>query len=124
LAVLYSAWNVNGVPSHVLMLVFMKPFAALATIQPVRCVVRSVIIAVNPSGGSYIEIFRTSPPFMYSVCALDTNVEASVSCGLAGPVGTPFLWMKPKLTGSSQFGLQFVIPNWHSRLSIVSAPHH
>ena len=35
LAVLYSAWKVNGVPEQSAMLVFMKPFAALAVMVPV-----------------------------------------------------------------------------------------
>ena len=39
LAVLYSAWKVNGVPEQSAMLVFMKPFAALAVMNPVRWVV-------------------------------------------------------------------------------------
>ena len=34
-AVLYSAWKVNGVPEQSAMLVFMKPFAALAVMYPV-----------------------------------------------------------------------------------------
>ena len=32
---LYSAWKVNGVPEQSAMLVFMKPFAALAVMNPV-----------------------------------------------------------------------------------------
>jgi hypothetical protein len=35
LAVLYSAWKVNGVPVQSAMLVFMNPFAALAVMVPV-----------------------------------------------------------------------------------------
>ena len=35
LAVLYSAWKVNGVPEQSAMLVFMNPFAALAVMNPV-----------------------------------------------------------------------------------------
>ena len=35
LAVLYSAWKVNGVPEQSAMLVFMKPFDALAVMNPV-----------------------------------------------------------------------------------------
>ena len=34
-AVLYSAWKVNGVPEQSAMFVFMKPFAALAVMNPV-----------------------------------------------------------------------------------------
>ena len=32
---LYSAWNVNGVPAQLAILVFMKPFDALAVMYPV-----------------------------------------------------------------------------------------
>src|SRR5215470_11760792 len=35
LAVLYSAWKLNGFPEQSAMLVFWKPFAALATMNPV-----------------------------------------------------------------------------------------
>ena len=34
-AVLYSAWKVYGMPEQSAMLVFMKPFAALAVMNPV-----------------------------------------------------------------------------------------
>ena len=65
-----------------------------------------------------------SPGFISRVCALGVKVARSLSCGLGGPVGTPSVWMKPKLTGSTQLLLQ--VPDRrpvHSRLSIVSAEH-
>jgi hypothetical protein len=37
-----------------------------------------------------------------SVCASGVTDARSDSCGLGGPVGTPFVWMKAKLTGSMQ----------------------
>ena len=51
-------------------------------------------------------------------------MAVSASCGDGGPVGTPFRWMKPKLTGSSQLLLHITKPVVHSRLSMVSAAHH
>ena len=45
-------------------------------------------------------------------------------CGLGGPVGTPLVWTKAKLTGSTQLLLQLPLPlPWHSRLSMLSAEH-
>ena len=57
------------------------------------------------------------------MCAFGVTVVRSLSCGLGGPAGTPLVWMKPKLTGSVQFGLQVPIRPAHSRLSMVSAEH-
>ncbi|MBO0824173.1 MAG: hypothetical protein J2P27_09985 [Actinobacteria bacterium] len=55
--------------------------------------------------------------------AFGVKVARFASCGLGGPVGTPLVWMKPKLTGSMQFGLQVAKFRLHSRLSMVSAAH-
>jgi hypothetical protein len=41
---------------------------------------------------------------MSSVSLSGVNVAVLASCGAGAPVGTPFFWMKPKLTGSSQLG--------------------
>ena len=39
-------------------------------------------------------------------------------------MGTPLVWMKAKLTGSTQLWLQLPLPlPWHSRLSMFSAEH-
>ena len=51
------------------------------------------------------------------------NVAVSAFCGAGGPAGTPFFWMKAKLTGSSQYVLHCAKPVVHSRLSMVSAAH-
>ena len=65
-----------------------------------------------------------SPGFISSVRELGVTVARSLSCGLGGPVGTPLVWMKPKLTGSGQLPLQCPDPlPLHSRLSMVSAEH-
>ena len=47
-----------------------------------------------------------SPGFISRVREFGVTVARSLNCGLGGPVGTPSRWMKPKLTGSGQFGLQ------------------
>jgi hypothetical protein len=70
-AVLYSAWNVNGVPSQLVIEVSMNPFAALAVIHPVCPVLRSRIVVVNPCGGSVIDTWITSPGLISRVWALD-----------------------------------------------------
>ena len=42
-----------------------------------------------------------SPWFRRSVRALGVNVALLLSCGLGGPGGTPLVWTKAKLTGST-----------------------
>jgi hypothetical protein len=79
LAVLYSAWKVNGVPVQSAILVFMKPFAALAVINPVRCVVKSRITVVNPCGGSEIETASVSPGLIIRVLRFGVKVLTLVS---------------------------------------------
>ena len=66
----------------------------------------------------------TSPGFISRVWRFGVNVARSLSCGLGGPAGTPLFGMKPKLTGSVQFGLHGPEPlPVHSRLSMVRAEH-
>src|SRR5271169_99705 len=108
LAVLYSACQVNGLPEQSAMLVSVKPFAALACMDPAWPVVRSSSFTVNPLDGSVKSTVTTSPVFIRSVCALPRNVAAFGSCGAGGPAGTPLVWMSAKLTGSSQPVLQVV----------------
>jgi hypothetical protein len=131
LAVLYSAWKLNGVPEQSAMLVFWNPFAALATTKPVWPVVRSATEARSPpmsgdpeSGTSPIDTLSTSPGFIFRVWALPKNVARFGSCGAGGPGGTPSSCMNEKLTGSMQLLLQLAKLKLHSRLSIVSAAHH
>src|SRR6266516_4355765 len=116
LAVLYSAWKLNGVPEQSALLVFWNPFAALATTKPVWPVVRSATEALSPptsgvseSGTSLIDTLSTSPGLIFRVLALPRNVAALVN---------------EKLTGSMQLLLQVAKLKLHSRLSIVSAAHH
>ena len=68
-------------------------------------------------------IRRRSPGFMSSVSEFGVAVLRSASCGLGGPVGTPFRWMNAKLVGSSQLGLQEVKPRVHSRSLMCSEAH-
>src|SRR5262249_26332614 len=123
LAVLYSAWNVNGVPLQVLTLVFMKPLALLAVMWPLWPVVTSSTSIVNPAAGSEIAARRTSPSWICRVCLVGASVWELVFCGLGGPAGLPSRWMYAKLIGSGQFGLMSVKLKWDSRLSMVIAAH-
>src|SRR5580700_4612021 len=126
----YSGWKLNGVPLQLLMLVFMKPFAAEAIMNPLLPVVRSVSLASSacPPGivaSNMCTVIR-SPGLISRVCLLGVNVALSLSCGLGGPVGTPLVWTKAKLTGSVQLLLHPVVANplpRHSRLSMLSAEH-
>ena len=123
----YSDWKLNGVPEQSTGLVFMKPLAAEAIMKPLCPVLKSVSFASSawpPPGIFALNMLSliTSPGFISRVCAFGVTVVRSLSCGLGGPVGTPLVWIQPKLTGSVQFGLQ--VPSAaHSRLSMVSAEH-
>src|SRR5271166_3145809 len=127
-AVEYSGLKLNLVPLQLNGSVFMKPLAADAIMYP-RCpVVRSVSLASSacPPGVLALNI-RTmilSPGFISKVCEFGVTVALSASCGLGGPVGTPFVWMKAKLTGSMQLLLHEPDPSpVHSKLSMLSAEH-
>ena len=122
----YSGWKLNGVPEQSAGFVFMKPLAAEAIMKPLCPVVKSVSLASSAWPPGIFALNRlsliTSPGFISRVCAFGVTVVRSLSCGLGGPAGTPLVWMKPKLTGSVQSGLQ--VPSAaHSRLSMVSAEH-
>src|ERR1700746_353738 len=124
LAVLYSAWKVNGVPEQSAMLVFMKPFAALAVMNPVLWVLISRTTAVSPRDESEMEVTSTSPGVNISVWRFGVNVCRLASCGFGGPVGTPLVCMNAKLTGSMQLLLQVAKLKVHARLSMVRGAHH
>ena len=68
-------------------------------------------------------MFTLSPGFISSVSRFGVNVVVFWSCGDGGPVGTPSLWMKAKLTGSTQLLLQLAKAAMHSRLSMFMAAH-
>jgi hypothetical protein len=131
LALLYSAWKLNGVPEQSVMLVFWKPFAALATMNPVWPVVRSVTEALSPprsgdpeSGTLLTDTVSLSPGFIFSVLPFPRKLDRVGSCGAGAPAGTPSVCRKAKLTGSMQSLLQLAKLRVHSRLSMVSAAHH
>jgi hypothetical protein len=125
-AVEYEGWKLNGAPLQSAKLVFLNPLAAEAIILPRRPFVRSfsVISSACPPRTLASNMWMTirSPWFIMSVCASGVTDARSDSCGLGGPVGTPFVWMKAKLTGSMQL-LLHVPPASHSTLSMVSAEH-
>ena len=72
---------------------------------------------------SWIVTLSLSPWFMSKVSPLGVNVAFVALAGPAGPVGTPFIWMKAKFVGSVQLGLQKVKPKVHSALLICSEAH-
>src|ERR1017187_3546327 len=130
-ALLYSAWKLNGVPEQSAMLVFWKPFAALATMKPVWPVVKSRTTALSPpvsgdpeSRTSLIDTPRLSPEFIFSVWPFPKKVPTLGSCGAGGPGGTPLVCRNEKLTGSMQLLLEVAKLKLHSRLSMFSAAHH
>src|SRR5215469_6802835 len=86
--------------------------------------VKSRTTAIHPCGGSEMEVTITSPELNISVWRFGVNVCTLASCGLGGPVGTPLVWKKAKLTGSMQLLLQVAKPKVHARLSMVRAAHH
>src|SRR5689334_12655356 len=127
-AVSYAGSKLNRVPVQSNGLVVMKPLAAEATMKPLRPVVRSLTWASKAwpplTAASNIRTFSRSPGFMSNVCEFGVNVAFVLRCGLGGPVGTPSVWIQPKLTGSKQLLLHGPEPlPVHSRLSIVRAAH-
>ena len=64
-----------------------------------------------------------SPGFIRSVWEFGVAVAVVASCGLGGPVGTPFVWMNAKFVGSSQLLLQLANPSVHSRSLMCSDAH-
>src|SRR6516162_8468448 len=124
LAVEYSGRKFHFVPLQSAIEVFMKPFLADACINPVCPVLRS-LTAVSSAPAfllSKIWILSLSPGFISSVRWFGVTVLRSAFCGLGGPVGTPLVWIKAKLIGSTQLLLQ-VPETVHSSESIVSAAH-
>ena len=64
-----------------------------------------------------------SPGLINRVWSFGVKLSRLASCGLGGPVGTPSLWMKAKLVGSMQFGLQWWKRAVHSRSLMCSDAH-
>src|SRR5215469_4627948 len=124
LAVEYSGRKFHGVPLQSAIDVFMNPFLAEASMNPVRPVLRSrTWVSSAPALRlSKRWIWSLSPGFISSVRWFGVTVLRLAFCGLGGPVGTPLVWMNAKLTGSTQLLLQ-VPERVHSSESIVSAAH-
>ena len=124
LAVEYSGRKLHGVPLQSAIEVFMKPLPAEASMNPVRPELRSrTWVSSAPAFLlSKIRIWSLSPGFISSVRWLGVAVLRLASCGLGGPVGTPLVWMKAKLIGSTQLLLQTPVVV-HSSESMVSAAH-
>ncbi len=53
---------------------------------------------------------------------MGVNVRTFARCGLGGPVGSPFVWMNAKFTGSVQFGLH-VPDESHASPNVSRAAH-
>src|SRR6516165_4085722 len=124
LAVEYSGGELHGVPLQSAIDVFMKPFAADASMNPVRPELRSrTWVSSAPACLlSKIRILSLSPGFIRNVDRFGVTVRRLASCGLGGPAGTPLVCTKAKLIGSVQL-LLHEPPVVHSSESIVSAAH-
>src|SRR6266576_1277996 len=125
LAVEYSGRKLNGVPLQSSIEVFMNPFLAEASMNPVFPVLRSrTWVSSAPAFLlSKMWMLSLSPGFISRVLWFGVTVLRVPFCGLGGPVGTPFVWMNAKLIGSTQLLLHTPNPAWHSSESIVSAAH-
>jgi hypothetical protein len=132
-AVLYSGCQLARAVVQ-FMSVYWNPFAADACMKPDVWRVRSSMTTSKASlppkafftagaGASNMWMLIRSPGFMMSVFLFGTLVSKSESPGPAGPVGTPLVWMKAELIGSSQSGWQVAYWSVHSRLSMVMAAH-
>ena len=123
-AVEYSGRKLHGVPLQSAIEVFMKPFLADASMNPVRPVLRSRTWVSNAPAVrlSKMWICSLSPGFISNVDWFGVTVLRLASCGLGGPVGTPLVWTKAKLIGSVHLLLQ-VPETVHSSESIVRAAH-
>src|SRR6266480_232773 len=125
LAVEYSGRKLNFVPLQSAIEVFMKPFLAEASMNPVFPVLisRTRVSSAPAFLLSKMWMSSLSPGFISRVLWFGVTVFRLERCGLGGPVGTPFVWMNAKLTGSTQLLLQTLKSAWHSSESMVSAAH-
>src|SRR5215469_7026126 len=107
-----------------------NPLAALAVIDPVWPVVRSLIVILNPFEVSPMATVSVSPLWKSrSLVRFGVNVASVESTGLAGACETPFLVMNAKFTYSrpvtaAQVGFSCVPAfMFCDRLSMLSAAH-
>src|SRR6516164_5479548 len=108
-----------------------KPLAALAVIDPVWRVVRSVSDTLSPPWVSRRLTVSRSPEFMNRSCDGSGVKVASVEfTGFGGACGTPLLVTNAKLTYSKptifwHAGLStWPVFSFCERLSMLSAAHH
>src|SRR5580704_11684785 len=76
------------------------------------------------AAASTMWIWSLSPGFISRVWAFGSADALVISCGLGGPVGTPFVWMNAKLVVSLQLLLQLTKLNVHSASLMCSDAHH
>src|SRR5215467_2278255 len=124
LAVEYSGRKLNRVPVQSAIEVFMKPFLAEASMNPVFPVLRSRTWVSRAPALLLSKMWMASlsPGFISRVRWFGVTVLRLARCGLGGPVGTPFVWMNAKLIGSMQLLLQ-APETVHSSEAMVSAAH-
>src|SRR6266568_2534543 len=106
-----------------------NPLALLAVIDPVVCLVESLITTRSPLAVSNSRTLMLSPEFIRKSRA-GSGVKCSGCCGFAGAVAVPFLVRNAKLTGSGPTVLrQEVLLNWpvfwfSEKVSMFIAAHH
>src|SRR5579872_707379 len=93
LAVEYSGRKFHGVPLQLAIDVFMKPFLADASMNPVCPVLtsRTRVSSAPAFRLSKMWIFSLSPGFISSVLWFGVKLLRPAFCGLGGPVGTPLV---------------------------------
>src|SRR5664279_3834390 len=114
--VLHSGWKSYGFTVHVVALgsntTLPNPFSALAVMEPVVCLVRSLMTTRTPRAVSDNRTLRLSPGFIRKSCAR-SGEKCSVCSGFAGELATPFLVTNAKFTGSGPTELRHeVLLNW------------
>src|SRR5262249_16053221 len=125
LAVEYSGRKLNRVPVQSAIEVFMKPFLAEASMNPVFPVLRSRTWVSRAPALLLSKMWMASlsPGFISRVRWFGVTVLRLARCGLGGAVGAPVVWRKPKLIGSMELLLHTLKSAWHSSESMVSAAH-
>src|SRR6266568_5165920 len=101
----YIGWKLYGMLAQLVPVgsywTWPNPLAALAVIDPVCPLVRSLMTACNPFGVSRMDTFRLSPEFMNrSRAGSGVNVAVVDCTGFGVAVGRPFLVRNAKLTYS------------------------
>src|SRR5215469_11527114 len=133
----YIGWKSYGtlvqlVPGFGSNVTWPKPLAALAVMDPLCPVVRSLMAARNPFAVSRMDTVMLSPEFMNrSLLGSGVN-EVKVDCtGFAGAWETPFLVRNAKLTYSGLRILARQVSFWmvpvsgfSARLKMFIAAHH